>query len=204
MSTKRKIATRIVRKAINRTFNRRNNYVELEVIDTPLCKEYLEEIEENSKCALPCKDYANIDDLIAAFSASATARRLGIDNTIPEESIPNIIAFHNKIPLAICRATGWLYEYNSGHRSGELNVAVGGSPTSEHRTLGDRAAGDLRFYYPSGKRVPVLKVARKALELDLPVGQSILYGTFNHFSHRRLSENPHEVRRHSSYTGEMP
>ena len=204
MNVKKRIVKRIAKTAINKIANRRNNYAELEVIDTPLCAEYLEEVEENDKCTLPCDYYANDDELMAQFSASATARKRGIDNTIPEESKPNVRAFHKEITLAICEATGWSYKYNSGHRSEELNTAVGGSRTSEHRTLGDRAAGDLRFYYPSGKRVPVLKVARKALELGLPVGQSILYGTFNHFSHRRLSENPHEVRRHSSYTGKMP
>ena len=204
MNVKRKIAKRIVRKVGNRISNRRNNCVELEVIDTPLCKEYLEEIEENDKCTLPCNHYVNDDELMAQFSASATARKRGIDNTIPEESKPNVRAFHKDITLAICEATGWSYKYNSGHRSPELNTAVGGSPTSDHRTFNRRVAGDLRFYYPSGKRVPVLKVARKALELDLPVRQSILYGTFNHFGKCLSGENPHEVRRHSSYTGEMP
>ena len=200
----KRAAKRIARTAIDRIVNRRNNYVELEVIDTPLCTEYLDEIKENDKCTIPCNYYADDGELMAQFSASATARKRGIDNDIPEESKPIVRAFHKDITLEICEATGWSYKYNSGHRSEELNTAVGGSPTSEHRTLNGRVAGDLRFFYPSGKQVPVLKVARKVLELGLRFGQMILYGTFLHLSYRLLSENPREVRRHSSYTGEMP
>jgi len=202
MRAKKVIAKRIIKKISGR--HKRSNVAESEVINTPLRPEYLEEIEENYKCAVACNECSNDDELMAAFSASATARKRGIDNTIPEESKPNVRAYHKKITLAICKATGWTSRYNSGHRSPELNTAVGGSPTSDHRTFNRRVAGDLRFYYPSGKRVPVLKVARKALELDLPVRQSILYGTFNHFGKCLSGENPHEVRRHSSYTGEMP
>ena len=202
MRAKKVIAKRIIKKISGR--HKRSNVAESEVINTPLRPEYLEEIEENYACAVACNECSTDDELMAAFSASATARKRGIDNTIPEESKPNVRAYHKKITLAICKATGWTSRYNSGHRSGELNTAVGGSPTSEHLTLKDRAAGDLVFEYSDGRRVPVLVVARKVLELGLRFGQMILYGTFLHLSYRRLSKNPREIRRHNSYTGEMP
>ena len=192
------------RQALSRVVDiplQKNEWVEApEVVDTPLSKELLEEIEENDACAVDCSKCITDAELMAAFSASATATRKGIDNTIPEESKPNVRAIHRNVIMPLADATGWEIHYNSGHRSRPLNTTVGGSPTSEHLTLEDRAAGDVRCY-DNGRRVPVLTVARKAKELNLPINQSILYGTFNHFSHRRENENRRQILYHSSYTG---
>lgn len=63
---------------------------------------------------------------------SETALRLGLDNTPPEEVITNlqILCVNVLQPIRDYFQTG--VKVNSGYRSPEVNVAVGGSPTSDH------------------------------------------------------------------------
>lgn len=63
---------------------------------------------------------------------SETALRLGLDNTPPETIIANlqILCVNVLQPIRDYFQTG--VKVNSGYRSPEVNVAVGGSPTSDH------------------------------------------------------------------------
>lgn len=63
---------------------------------------------------------------------SETALRLNLDNTPPENVITNlqILCANVLQPIRNHFQTG--VKVNSGYRSPEVNVAVGGSPTSDH------------------------------------------------------------------------
>lgn len=77
---------------------------------------------------------------LAEFTASATADRLDIDNSMPELLLPaaRLLAVHVLEPVRERFGTTRL---NSGYRCLELNRAVGSSDGSQHR-LGE--AADLR------------------------------------------------------------
>lgn len=67
------------------------------------------------------------------FSASKTAEELHINNTIPEELIPNV----QKLVLNVLQPVRSHFGpviVSSGYRCPKLNKAVGGSSTSEHLT----------------------------------------------------------------------
>jgi len=63
---------------------------------------------------------------------SETALRLGLDNSPSEEVITNLqmLCVNVLQPIRDYFQTG--VKVNSGYRSSEVNVAVGGSPTSDH------------------------------------------------------------------------
>ncbi|MBQ0060183.1 MAG: peptidase M15 [Bacteroidales bacterium] len=81
---------------------------------------------------------------LSEFERSETAKRLGIDNSVPKEFLPNIKALCEKVlePLraAINKSPfkGDLegldipVKLSSGYRCPALNKAVGGSATSQH------------------------------------------------------------------------
>ena len=67
----------------------------------------------------------------AEVTRSPTATRLGIDNSLPSELVPNVertVALMEHIRLLI----GGPIKVNSWYRCPALNVAVGGSKTSAH------------------------------------------------------------------------
>ena len=181
-------------------FNRCNGVTadNFDTIYTPTSAEYLQEIEENEKCAVACNDCTAEADFIAAMEFSTTARNRGIPNVMPEELRQNALALLHNILTPLMKATGWTYTINSGFRSDELNTAVGGARTSQHRT---GEAVDIRCYDVNGRRVPVLEVARMAKK-HLQYDQQILYGTFNHLSYRKNGNNRGQIIYHSSYNGE--
>ena len=168
-------------------------------VDIPLSKEYLGEIEANDECATACSAYADDAALMAAFAASATARQRGIDNTIPESKKPAIRAVYKQTLRKLAIGGGWKYKITSGFRSPKLNSAVGGSNTSQHKT---GEAVDFRCYDASGRRVPIIDMARETKKMGIPFDQMILYGTFLHLSHRRKGKNRGQILYHSSYNGE--
>ena len=70
----------------------------------------------------------SIDEMIK----SATAKRLGIDNTPPDDIKNNIVLFIDKILDPIREDWGSPIIVSSGYRCPELNAKVGGAKTSGH------------------------------------------------------------------------
>lgn len=106
---------------------------------------------------------------------SDTARRLGIDNTVPEGPARQAIVFLvTRVLQPLRKAWGRPLTVNSGYRSPGLNAAVGGVPGSQHvrGEAADIAAPD-----------PLL-LAQTAVRSRIPFDQMILYSTFVHISHR--------------------
>lgn len=64
---------------------------------------------------------------------SPTAKRKGIDNTPNKEQINNLTALCKNILQPIREIYGKPIIVSSGYRCNQLNTAIGGSPTSEHR-----------------------------------------------------------------------
>lgn len=85
------------------------------------------------------------------FSRSSVALRLDIDNTIPQEYIPNIQDLVDMV-LQPMRDTFGPVIITSGYRCVALNGIIGGSPNSEH-CLG-RAAD---FIVPNQDKLLVVK-----------------------------------------------
>jgi hypothetical protein len=65
------------------------------------------------------------------FERSATADRLGIDNEVPADLLPNALQVACWLQ-ALRDRLGRSVVVTSGYRSAALNVAVGGSPSSAH------------------------------------------------------------------------
>lgn len=70
-----------------------------------------------------------IDELVS----SATAKRLGIDNTPNDKERESLIQLAKEVLQPIRDAWRGPIIVNSGFRSEELNKAVGGSKTSQHK-----------------------------------------------------------------------
>lgn len=68
----------------------------------------------------------------AEFERSDTARRRKIDNTIPEDIKPNIVALVDNVLDPLRTMWGKPLIVTSGYRCPALNKAVGGSKTSQH------------------------------------------------------------------------
>lgn len=168
------------------------------VDNTPLCKEYLEEIEENEKCAPVCNDCTSEADFLSAMEVSATATRLGVDNTIPKELRENALLLKREIIDPLMKATGWTYRITSGFRNDRVNSAVGGSDNSHHRFA---RAADIVPYDANGNRVPVLVVATKIRDMGLDAREVGLYGTFTHVAKLKGNKNGMRIFYHSSYNG---
>lgn len=66
------------------------------------------------------------------FEKSATAKRLNINNNIPEIYMPNVTKLAN-VMQTIRDAYGKPIIITSGYRCEKLNRAVGGSRTSDHK-----------------------------------------------------------------------
>ena len=97
---------------------------------------------------------------------SATAERLGIDNTPPRSAV---IALHELVdhvldPLR--EAWGGPIHVNSGYRCPELNRLVGGTPYSQHQR---GEAADITVGSPARNRRLLALIKR----LNLPVDQCI-------------------------------
>lgn len=89
---------------------------------------------------------------------------------------------------------------NSGYRCPEVNKAVGGVPTSQH-TKGEAADVCPFGRNGHGDIEVVRQLAQKAVELDLPFDQMILYPSFVHFSHRLKCEQRRQILYNKRYTG---
>lgn len=70
---------------------------------------------------------------IGEMVTSATADRKGINNRCSKESMENLVKLIDNVLDPLREAYGKPIRVTSGYRSEELNHAVGGSPTSDHR-----------------------------------------------------------------------
>jgi hypothetical protein len=131
------------------------------------------------------------------FGASATAKREGIDNTIPGHVKPAIRALVHNILQPLRTATGWAMTVTSGYRSEALNRAVGGAASSQHRT---GEAADIVFT-SNGGRVAIIDAARRVKSLGLPFDQMKLYNTFLHLSFTEKRANRGQVLYSRDYMG---
>lgn len=118
------------------------------------------------------------------FEASDTAKRLGIDNSIPDGDVrDNIKALVENVLQPLRDAWGGPLVINSGYRCLELNKAVGGVPTSQH-VLGQAADVGCTDPYALAKLV-------KRMRLD--VDQMGVYASFVHISYRADGLNRGQV-----------
>lgn len=69
---------------------------------------------------------------VKELSHSDTAERLRIDNTPPSDAVVRLNALVAAVLDPLREAYGLPIFVNSGYRSSRLNVAVGGSRTSQH------------------------------------------------------------------------
>lgn len=130
------------------------------------------------------------------FEKSATAEANGIDNSIPEGGTVKkaIKALVDNVLQPLRDALEATVIIDSGYRCKELNELVGGVETSQH-PKGEAADTRSPFFSP-------LEVARKAVELELPFDQLILYPTFVHFSHKLKGKQRGQILYNRRYTGE--
>ena len=103
---------------------------------------------------------------IEELTRSATARRLGINNTPPASAVAALHELVDKVLDPLREAWDGPIRVNSGYRCPKLNRAVGGTPSSQH--LRGEAA-DITVGTRSGNRRLLALIKR----LDLPVDQCI-------------------------------
>ena len=125
---------------------------------------------------------------IAELCKSDTADRLGIDNRLPKDLLPNV---ENLITEVLDPLREWYWKpitVNSGFRSPALNKAVGGSATSDH--MKGRAA-DITGGSPAENK----KLFNLVQSLNLPFDQLIDEKNFAwvHVSYRGQKENRKQV-----------
>lgn len=105
---------------------------------------------------------------IEELTRSATAKRLGIDNTPTKSVRASLTALGENILDPLREAWGAPIIVTSGYRCPALNKAVGGASRSQH--LYGQAA-DIRTV--SDRREDNMKLLRKLIELELPFDKLI-------------------------------
>ncbi len=126
------------------------------------------------------------------FQRSEAADKLGIDNSIPDESIASQIrSLVVTVLQPLRRAYGKPLAVNSGYRSPALNKTIKGANNSQH-TKGQ--AADIATDNPR-------ELARLVLQKNLPFDQMILYPTFIHLSHKHPGPQRNQILYHKSYQG---
>ena len=103
---------------------------------------------------------------IKELTRSATAQRLGIDNTPPASAVKALRALVDHVLDPLRDAWGAPIMVNSGYRCPELNKLVGGTPNSQHQR---GEAADITVGTPARNRRLLALIKR----LDLPVDQCI-------------------------------
>lgn len=131
---------------------------------------------------------------LAEFIRSTTAEQLDISNTPSSDVIENLKSLCVKVLQPLRNTLGKAIIINSGYRSAELNKAVGGVPTSQHRK---GQAADIRSNY----FLPI-EIARTIKDLHLPFDQVIVYPTFVHVSHDAGGRQRGNILYNKSYKGE--
>lgn len=126
------------------------------------------------------------------FQKSDTASRLHIVNVINDWEVrDNLKALVDNILQPLRDAWGGPIFINSGYRSKELNEAVGGVETSQHRK---GEAADCGVTDPHA-------LAKLAKKMRLPYDQMGVYASFVHFSHKRDGRNRNQIFYDKSYKG---
>lgn len=124
-----------------------------------------------------------------------------VRNTITSTKVRDSIkALVDEVLQPLRDAWGEPLAINSGYRCPEVNKAVGGVPTSQH-TKGEAADVCPFGRNGHGDIETVRQLAQKAVELDLPFDQMILYPSFVHFSHRLKGEQRRQILYNKRYTG---
>ena len=115
---------------------------------------------------------------IEEFSRSATAKRLGRDNTIPPQLVPAVTALVDNVLDPLRQAWGRPIVISSGYRCPALNRAVGGVATSHHLK---GMAADINTGNPVDNR----RLFQLIQDLKLPFTQLIDESGFSwvHVSH---------------------
>lgn len=106
------------------------------------------------------------------FEVSDTAARLGVDNSVPKNLMPNIITLASWLQVLrnrLCKHLGKEVQIvvSSGYRCPALNKAIGGSKTSSHMSA---LAADIRV---PGLSVDTLFSLIDELMWDMPADQVI-------------------------------
>lgn len=122
------------------------------------------------------------------FERSASAQRLNIDNSIPEDLKANVTTLVDAVLDPLREAWGKPITVNSGYRCAALNRAVGGSPSSQH-TKG--MAADIT----TGNRADNRRLFQLIVDMKLPYDQLINEGGFSwiHVSHRADGKNRGQI-----------
>lgn len=129
------------------------------------------------------------------FENSKKAKEKEIDNSIPNDSVKKSIkALVDNVLQPLRDALECTVIITSGYRCKDLNELVGGVETSQHRK---GEASDIRSPFFSS-----LEIARKAVELELPYDQLILYPDFVHVSHKLNGKQRGRVLYNKRYNGE--
>lgn len=124
-----------------------------------------------------------------------------VRNTITSTEVrDNIKALVDEVLQPLRDAWDEPLAINSGYRCPEVNKAVGGVPTSQH-TKGEAADVCPFGRNGHGDIEVVRQLAQKAVELDLPFDQMILYPSFVHFSHKLKGEQRRQILYNKRYTG---
>ena len=124
-----------------------------------------------------------------------------VRNTITSTEVRDSIkALVDEVLQPLRDAWGEPLAINSGYRCQEVNKAVGGVPTSQH-TKGEAADVCPFGRNGHGDTEAVRQLVQKAVELDLPFDQMILYHSFVHFSHRLKGEQRRQILYNKRYTG---
>lgn len=140
-------------------------------------------------------DMISKDFSYSEFTASETAQKRGIDNSIPSVLVRDSIkALVLEVLQPLRDAWGRPLTVNSGYRSPVLNRAVNGVPASQH-VRGE--AADIR----TGSEHASYELARLVYDMHLPYDQMILYPTFVHLSHRLNGEQRRQVLYNWRYHG---
>lgn len=121
----------------------------------------------------------------AEFSRSDTAKRLGIDNTIPESAKGAIEQLVDKVLDPLRETWGRPLVITSGYRCPKLNSAVGGSKTSHHVK---GMAADIS----TGNKADNERLYNLVIALNLPFTQLI---DENDFLWVHVSYDPNNVKR---------
>ena len=103
---------------------------------------------------------------IKELCRSATAERLGIDNTPPRSAVTALHELVDHVLDPLREAWGGPIHVNSGYRCPALNKAVGGTPYSQHQR---GEAADITVGTPARNRRLLALIKR----LNLPVDQCI-------------------------------
>lgn len=117
------------------------------------------------------------------FERSNTAERLDIPNKASREVIDNLSRLCTLLLQPLRDYYGTIIHVNSGYRSPDLNIRIGGAPNSQH--LQGQAA-DIRF---TGMETLPSVLKKYAVSFD----QLIIYPSFVHISYVSVKGNRKQI-----------